>query len=134
MQVVPKLDAKGLRQFGVMMAGFIAGVFGLVLPWLWNFSFPVWPWAMACLFAIWALMAPMSLNPVYIGWMRVALVVGNVVNSIILGAVFFLVMWPIGLFMRMAGKDPMCRELDVDVESYRVVSESRSPKHMERPF
>jgi len=134
MHEIVELDAKGLRQFGLMMAGFIAGVFGLVLPWLWGKTFPLWPWGVGAVFAVWALAAPATLNPVYRGWMRVALLIGNVINRIVLGVVFFLVMWPIGLIMRLRGKDPMRRTLDADAESYRVPSQSRPSKHMERPF
>ena len=32
--VIPELDKKGLRQFGLMAGGFVIGIFGLLFPWL----------------------------------------------------------------------------------------------------
>ncbi len=36
----------------------ILGLFGLLFPWLLNRGFPVWRWALAAVFAIWAIVAP----------------------------------------------------------------------------
>jgi len=70
----------------------------------------------------------------YNGWMRVAMAIGNVINRIILAIVYFIVITPMGLVMRMMGKDPMHRKLDKSVASYRVISKVRDRDHMERPY
>lgn len=131
---IPELDKKGLRQFGLMMAGFIAGIFGLVLPWIWGLSFPLWPWVIGTVFLFWSLAAPASIRPVYSGWMRIAMVIGSVINYVVLAVVFYVVMLPMGLVMRAMGKDPMARKFDEALKSYRVISKEPSRKHMERPF
>jgi len=66
--------------------------------------------------------------------MRVAMFIGNIVNSIILAIVYFIVITPMGMVMRMMGKDPMRRTLDKSVASYRVISKVRDRTHMERPY
>jgi len=134
MHDIPELDAKGLRQFGLMLAGFIAGIFGLLLPWIWGFSLPVWPWVVGGVFLVWSLLAPTSMRPVYVGWMRVALLIGGVINRILLGTVFYLVIFPMGIIMRMMGKDPMRRKLDESKKSYRVQTKDAPREHMEKPF
>ena len=131
---IPELDARGLRQFGLMMAGFIAGIFGLALPWVWGLSYPLWPWGIGVVFLIWAVGAPASLRPVYIGWMKVAMVIGGAVNYVVLAVVFYVVMLPMGLIMRAMGKDPLMRRFDKDAGSYRVDSKAAHKNHMERPY
>ena len=134
MQVIETLDAKGFRQFGLMMAAFIAGIFGLLLPWLWKTTYPIWPWVIAAIFTVWAMVSPMSLNPVYRNWMRVGIFIGGIVNRVILGLVFFLVIWPIGLLLRLKGMDSMRLKLKTKDLSYRIPSISRGKNHIERPF
>lgn len=131
---VPELDAKGLRKYGLMMAGFIAGLLGLVFPWVWDISYPVWPWVAGGVFLVWSLASPASLRPVYMGWMRMAMAIGGMINYIVLSAVFYMVMLPIGLVMRAMGRDPMVREFDENSDTYRVISKQANKNHMERPF
>jgi len=131
---IPELDKKGLRQFGLMMAGFIAGIFGLVLPWMWGLAYPLWPWATGVVFLVWAVGSPASLRPMYMGWMKVAMVIGGVINHLVLAVVFYVVMLPMGLVMRAMGKDPMARKFDKTMKSYRVMSKAPVRNHMERPF
>ncbi|MDQ6960285.1 MAG: SxtJ family membrane protein [Mariprofundaceae bacterium] len=131
---IPELDRKGLRQFGLMMAGFIAGIFGLVLPWIGGLAHPLWPWATGAVFMCWSLAAPASLRPVYMGWMRIAMVIGGVINHLVLAVVFYVVMLPMGLVMRAMGKDPMARKFDRTLASYRVMSKVPGRNHMERPY
>jgi len=133
---IPDLDTKGLRQFGLMLGGILIVLFGFILPWSWGWdSLPNYLWIMTgALVLIWALIAPDSMRSLYRGWMRIAMVIGNVVNRIILAIVYFIVITPMGLVMRMMGKDPMRRELDKSVASYRVISKVRDRTHMERPY
>ena len=67
--VIPPLDANGLRNFGFIFASIIAIIFGLVLPFLFDFGYPKWPWIAAAAIAIPALIYPRSLNPLYQVWM-----------------------------------------------------------------
>jgi hypothetical protein len=135
-QDIPELDTNGLRQFGLMMGGILTLVFGFLLPWMWHWdNFPNLQWISAGVIVIvWALMAPNSMRSLYNGWMRVAMAIGNVVNSIILAIVYFIVITPMGIIMRLMGKDPMRRTIDKTVISYRVVSEVKKINHVERPY
>lgn len=40
---IPELDRKGLRQFGLVTGGIVAGLFGLLFPWLLERALPLWP-------------------------------------------------------------------------------------------
>lgn len=126
-------DKKGLREFGLIMGGFFVCLFGLLFPWLFSFAFPVWPWILATALWIPALLIPNSLKPIYYGWMFFALILGWINTRLLLALVFYLMITPMGLIMRLFGKNAMKNRLD-NSESYRKSSSSRSSKQMEQPF
>ena len=54
-----------------------------------------------------AMVVPRALAPVERGWMRFAHAISTVTTPIVMGVVYFVVLAPIGLVMRAAGKDPL---------------------------
>ena len=131
---IPELDHKGLREFGLLTGGIVVGLFGFLLPWLVGFAFPVWPWVLGGLLAAWALAAPGSLRPVYRAWMRFGLALSRITTPLLLGLVFFLLIAPVALGMRLFGRDPMARDFDKTVKTYRVASKKSPREKMEKPF
>lgn len=127
------MDDKALRQFGLIMAGMIAVFFGLLIPWIWDFSSPSWAWIVAAVFLLLALAWPRGLAPVYKVWMKIGAVLGWINTRLILGIVFFLIFVPFGLVMRLF-KDPMRRRLHQPVDSYREPSSQPQTKNLTRPF
>ncbi len=134
MHEIVELDRKGLRDFGLVTGGILAVLFGLFFPWLLESRIPLWPWVVAGVLAVWGLAAPMSLQPVYRAWMKLGLLLGRITTPIILGVVFYLLIWPMGFAMRLFGRDPMARRLDDVVKTYRVASRKPPKENMERPF
>ena len=134
MHDIPELDRQGLRQFGLMTGGILAALFGLLLPWLFSFDYPAWPWIVAGVLAAWALVSPQTLKPVYRTWMRFGLLMSKITTPIILGSVFYLVVLPMGLIMRGFGRDPLHRKRHPDAKSYRVLSTQADKSSMEKPF
>ena len=131
---IPELDKNGLRRFGLMTGAIVAGLFGLFFPWLLERSLPTWPWIVLAVLGGWALVAPQSLDPVYKVWMRFGLLLGKVTTPIIMGIVFFLIVMPFGLVLKILGKDPMNRRFNPDTDSYRVDSKIPEPDSLEKPF
>ncbi len=131
---IPELDTKGLRDFGVVTGAIVVGLFGLVIPFLFGLSYPLWPWVIATLLLVWAMVAPDSLNNPYHWWMRLGMAIGWVMNRVVLSVVFFVVMLPIGYIMRALGNDPMSRNMDKEQNSYRVESKPTKPDQMDRPY
>lgn len=134
MEAIVKLDKKGLRDFGLIFGLMIGLVFGILGPLLWRHALPLWPWILAVIFWVWALLAPQTLNPVYQVWMRIALVLGWINTRLILGIIFYLMLTPMGIIRRTMGSDPMRREWKRHVESYSIPSPVRTRESMERPF
>ncbi len=75
--------------------------------------------ALAILLAGLALVAPSLLGPVHRVWMRFAHALGWFNTRVLLGVIYFVVMTPIGLVMRILGRDPLDRRLN-DRVSYWV--------------
>ena len=77
---------------------------------------------------------PTSLKYVYQGWMRLGHALGWVNTRIILGVIFFGMLTPMGVVMRMMGKDSMRLVMNPESSTYRVVRSPRSPQHMKTQF
>lgn len=131
---IPVLDSRGLRKFGLTMACFIAGLFGLVLPWVYGHPGPLWPWVLAAALTLWSLVLPASLGLIYRGWMRVALVLGRVNTMLLLSLVFLFIITPAGVTMRLFGYDPLKRRFVSHARSYRRPCVVPPRDHMERPY
>ena len=131
---IPELDRSGLRQFGITTGAIVAGLFGVFFPWLLEAGFVLWPWVLCGLLALMGLVAPMSLRPVYQVWMRFGLMMSRFTTPLIMGLVFFLVITPVALIMKILGKDPMRRKLAQDQTTYRVTSSRSARERLERPF
>jgi hypothetical protein len=94
------------------------------------------PWALitGTLLLIPALIAPRTLRPAHRVWMTAGDALGWINTRILLGLVFYAVITPMGLIMRLLGHDPMGRNYEQGAESYRVVKRPRSGAHMTRQF
>ena len=131
---IPELDASGLRKFALTSCLMLCVLFGLLIPWLFGFGFPTWPWVFGGLLAIVGFTTPMSLNPVYKIWMRFGLIMNRITTPIILGIVFFIVLTPIAFMMRLFGRDTLNLKSGVDTNSYRIESSTPDKKKLEKPY
>lgn len=67
--------------------------------------------ALGALILLWSLVAPRSVRPLYRGWMRFGEGLGEVVSTVLLTLLYFLVVAPVGRVMRLTGTDPLDRRL-----------------------
>ena len=134
MHAIEQIDRKGLREFGLMTGAIVAVLFGLFFPWMLERAVPLWPWMIGAVLGVWGVAAPDTLRPLYNGWMKLGLLLSKITTPIILGVVFFVVMLPIALIMRVFGHDPMARKFDTHAQSYRVSSRKLQKENVERPY
>ena len=125
---------KELRDFGLIMAGMLILMFGFVLPWIFSYSTPYWPFIAAIVFAVVALLRPVLLGPVNRVWLKISDVLGWINTRLVMGVMFFLLIAPIGILMRLFGKDTLNTKLSDEQTSYRVITKVRDKKHLEKPF
>lgn len=130
---VAKAGAKELRTFGLLLGALFAAFFG-VWPLLRHRASPLWPWIIAGVLWLFALIWPAALSYLHRGWTRLGLALGWVNTRVILTLLFAITIVPVGLVMRLFGRDRMARKLDPKSASYRVPSRQRADKDMERPF
>ncbi len=77
-----------------------------------------WAVAIGALFLALSLLRPRILAPLNRLWTRFGLLLHHIVNPLVMGFLFFLVVTPIGLLMRAVGKRPLNIALDPDANSY----------------
>ena len=129
------ISAPELRQFGLFFGAILVLLFGLLLPFLIGYSFPLWPWVVALLFTALALLAPTALRPFYRGWMRFGLIAAFINTRIIMFVLYCALFVPTGLAMKLFGRDALARTTGgKTTDSYRVTSAVRPNDHFERPY
>jgi len=64
------------------------------------------------------LVAPSRLRLVYVGWMMAVFPIGWVVSHAVLVVIYYLVLTPIGLILRMRGHDPLGGVFDPGAATY----------------
>ena len=123
-----KPGARELRQFAGLFL-----VFGLAAGTLIYF-FKDWPllvsqilWVAAVVVGVAGLLVPALARPVYIVMMAVALPIGMVVSSLLMTLIFFVVMTPIGLLLRLLGKDSMRLKFDPSATTYWIKRPPQAP-------
>jgi hypothetical protein len=98
-----------------------------------NVTVVVWTVGVVLCAVLWTL--PRLARSVYIGWMTAVSPIGWTITGFLLGLVFYLVLTPLGLIMRLFGHDPMQRRIDESVQSYWVRrSENRSYRRYFQQF
>ena len=105
-----RLSSKELRRFGVTVAIPLALLAGLGV-WRGHTILPAVLGGAGVILAFLGVFAPTLLGPVHTVWMKVADALGWFNTRVLLGLVYFLVMTPTGIVMRLMGRDPLDRRL-----------------------
>ncbi|KAF0163667.1 MAG: hypothetical protein FD158_3120, partial [bacterium] len=113
------------RAFGLVFAG----VFLLVAGWplLGGEGVRWWSVAVSGAFAAVALAKPELLAGLNRQWMKLGILLGKVVSPVALGVLFYCVITPIGLALRLAGKDPLRLKRDPAASSYWIPRDPPGP-------
>ena len=64
-------------------------------------------WALAGLLSVGGLVLPALIRPIFIGLILLTFPIGWVVSHLLLGLIFYGVVTPIGLILRISGHDPL---------------------------
>lgn len=123
-----KPDRKELRQFGWICTA----AFGGLGAWVWfrtslfgvtlsetvasSLSSAAWIVAGGSLVASWLM--PQALRPLYVLLTLISAPIGFVISHVMMGAIFYGLFTPIGLFFKLVGRDALSRRFDRDATSY----------------
>jgi hypothetical protein len=125
-----KPDQKILRNFGFIAAA----VFGALGVWA-KFKHSIvfihlaestagaaaWAlWALTAACLVLALAFPRGLKYLFLGLTLIGLPIGYVVSHVLMAAIFYLVLTPIGLILRAMGRDSLQRKFDPEAKSYWI--------------
>lgn len=114
------------RGFGITFAvifALLGGYFTIFSP---SAAGP-WLLGIAGAFLTVAFMRPATLRPLNTFWFKFGLLLHKVVSPIVMGLMFFLVITPFAVVMKLAGRDHLRLKFNADQESYWVKREEPGP-------
>lgn len=116
--------SRELRQF----AGIWLPLFCLLIGWIIQRQSGTWTpafilWGVCGVISVAGLAVPALIKPVFVGLMYAVFPIGFVLSYCILTAIYYLLLTPVGLIMRIVGYDPMTRKLDRAAETYWIERE-----------
>ena len=118
-----------LRTFGALWFPLFCAVVALAV---WRGTHTELPWivagSVAGLSLLLALALPKALKPVFVGLMIVSFPIGWMVSHVLITLVYYAVITPLGLLVRLFGKDPMSRNIDSAASTYWVKLPEPAPK------
>ena len=91
------------RSFGIVF--FIVFLLIALYPLSYSGEIRAWSVIISLIFLVLGLFNSKILTPLNKLWFKFGLLLGNFISPIVMGLVFFLVVTPTGLFMRLIGKD-----------------------------
>ena len=114
------------RAFGLLFAA-VAGVLAALSAWQGRRGAIGWAIVAAGFLAV-TLFAPPLLGPLNRAWRRLALLLSKLTTPLIMGLLFFVVVAPVGLIMRLVGKDPLRLRLERESSSYWLPRNSQGDR------
>ncbi len=91
------------KNFGIVF-GIVFLIIGL-WPLFYENEIRIWSIIISIIFIGLGFLNSKILTPLNKLWMKFGLILGSIVSPIIMGVIFFLVVTPIGIFMKILGKD-----------------------------
>ena len=91
------------RSFGILLFLFFMVI--SLWPLLSNNELRIWSLVIAIIFLVLVIFNPKLLSPLTKLWIKLGEIIGKFISPIIIGLIFFLILTPIGLLMKMFKKD-----------------------------
>jgi hypothetical protein len=129
-----KIERGSERGFGLVFAAVFLIIFLFFL--FMRGAAHYWVLGVAAAFAIIAFVAPRMLRPLNALWFRFGMLLGAIIAPLVMMAVFFLVVTPTGLLMRLFGKDSLRLKRRGDEKTYWIARtrDENNPSSMKNQF
>jgi hypothetical protein len=95
-------------------------------------SLRIWPIPISFIFLVLGLLNSKLLSPLNLVWVKFGELLGKIIAPIVMIIIYFVIITPIGLFMRLAGKDLLNTKFSKD-NSYWIKRE-KNIGSMKRQF
>ena len=93
----------------------------------------IWSIVIAVIFLILGLLNSKLLTPLNMLWFKFGLFLGSIISPIVMGIIFFLVIAPTGLVMKLMGKDLLDKKYDNKKKSYWI-NRTKTKNTMKQQF
>ena len=103
MTAVSKIKISSNRNFGLVF--FIVFLIVALWPLKYEEDIRLWSLVLSIIFFILGILNSKLLTPLNKLWFKLGMFLGSIVSPIVMGIVYFIVVTPIGIFMRLLGKD-----------------------------
>jgi len=111
------------RSFGIVF--FVVFLLIAVIPLANSEDLRIWSLIISLIFLILGLLKSKILTPLNRLWFKFGIFLGKIVSPLVMGVIFFFVVTPTGLIMRILGKDPLNLKYNLN-KSYWI--EKNGPK------
>ena len=109
------------RSFGIVF--FIFFIIISLWPLTHEGEIRIWSTILAFIFLFLGLINSKLLTPLNLLWMKFGLLLGAIIAPIVMGIVFFAVVFPTGFFMKILGKDLLKKKYNKKENSYWITRE-----------
>ena len=116
-----KIKISSNRSFGIVF--FVVFFVFAIWPLLNNQDIRIWSLIISLVFLILGILNSNLLKPLNIIWFKFGLLLGSIIAPIIMGIVFFVVVTPTSLIMKIIGKDLLNNKYDKNKKSYWIIRE-----------
>ena len=119
-----KIKISSNRNFGLVF--FVVFLIVALWPLKSEENIKLWSLALSIIFFILGILNSKLLTPLQRMWFKFGIFLGAIVSPIVMGMIYFLVVTPIGIFMRFLGKDLLKTSKVKNVSTYWI---KRSKQH-----
>ena len=113
-----KIKISSNRSFGLLF--FVVFLIISLWPLTHEGSIRIWSVIISAVFLILGLLNSKLLAPLNLFWFKLGMILGAIISPIVMGIVFFLVVTPTGLILRIMGKDLLNKKYDKEKETYWI--------------
>ena len=118
MTINSKIKIPSNRNFGLVF--FVVFLIVALWPLKYEGDIRLWSLALSIIFFFLGILNSKLLTPLNKLWFKFGILLGSIVSPIVMGIVYFIVVTPTGVFMRLLGKDLLKKDKVKNVSTYWI--------------
>ena len=126
-----KINISSNRSFGLVF--FVVFLIVALWPLKSGEEFRLWSLVLSIIFFILGVLNSKLLTPLNRLWIKFGFLLGNIISPIVMGIVYFIVVTPTGVFMRLLGKDLLKTSKKIYAPTYWI-KRNKQQSSMKKQF